>query len=139
MFTSIQYECFNAPLKGQDEETQSWWAGPNGVKNFYWDGRHAPAEHVCACNATAEGCVSDKVTCNCDEGAERWLSDAGVLTDAKVLPVMKVSLGGQLKSDWQNRRFQLGPLRCSGRKVIRLVNKPQSSGTKYKLATDYIC
>jgi hypothetical protein len=93
----------------------SWWNGSNGVQNFYWDGKHNPSDHVCACDAAGE-CLSEMVKCNCDSAAPEWLSDEGVLTDAAVLPVAELSFGGLL-FDSQAAQFQLGPLMCSGRKV----------------------
>ena len=93
-----------------------WWTGSNEVTNYYWDGQHDPNEHVCACNETGD-CLNERVTCNCDQGAPQWMSDEGVLTDSDALPVKELRFGG-LEFDAQVAQFQLGPLTCSGRKVL---------------------
>ena len=92
-----------------------WWTGSDGVNNYYWDDKHDPSEHVCACDAAGD-CITERVTCNCDQAAPQWLSDQGLLTDANVLPVRELSFGG-LEFDGQEAQFQLGPLTCSGKKV----------------------
>jgi hypothetical protein len=54
-----------------------------------------------------------------------WLSDDGVLTDEAALPVAELLFGG-LEFDSQAAQFRLGPLTCSGRKVIaRKVAPPK--------------
>jgi hypothetical protein len=93
----------------------SWWKGSNGVVGYYWDGKHDPSEHVCACDG-AGNCLSEVVKCNCDSSAPQWLSDDGVLTDRAALPVVELLFGG-LEFEDQVAQFELGPLTCSGRKV----------------------
>ena len=93
----------------------AWWEGSNSVKHFYWDGQHSPNEHVCACSSTTS-CISELVTCNCDQGAPQWMTDEGVLTDVNALPVKELAFGG-LEYDGQQAQFELGPLSCSGKKV----------------------
>ncbi len=82
---------------------------------YYWDGKHDPSEHVCACDG-AGNCLSEVVKCNCDSSAPQWLSDDGVLTDRAALPVVELLFGG-LEFEDQVAQFELGPLTCSGRKV----------------------
>ncbi len=98
----------------------TWWKGSNGVRNYYWNGKHSAYDHMCACEA-AGNCMNKGVKCNCDSGAPEWLSDEGVLTDVAALPVTELSFGG-LEFGSQEAQFQLGPLRCSGRKVSLMMS-----------------
>ena len=64
--------------------------------------------------------------CNCDAGEAAWSYDDGQLTDRSQLPVTKLNFGhldgeGQVHQSiyyplllYQEARFQLGPLYCSG-------------------------
>jgi hypothetical protein len=115
----FQYMCFAAPFEVVDGTQMCWWKGSTGVANYYWDGKHEPSEHVCACDAAGD-CLNERVKCNCDSSAPQWLSDDGVLTDVDDLPVAELLFGG-LEFDGQVAQFQLGPLTCSGRKVIGLA------------------
>jgi hypothetical protein len=113
----FQYLCFVAPFVHNDVQN-GWWTGSNGTTSYYWDGEHGPDSHVCACDADGT-CVEDEFACNCDAGAAQWFEDSGRLTSAGALPVVELRFGG-LKFDGQAAQFQLGPLVCSGRKVINL-------------------
>ncbi len=116
VFSAKQYFCLAAPFQVLDGTFVSWWKGSNGVKNYYWDGKHSPSDHVCACNNTGT-CLSRRVKCNCDASTPRRLSsDVNVLTDADALPVAEISFGG-LEFEGHAAQFKLGPLKCAGRKV----------------------
>jgi hypothetical protein len=91
-------------------DAMAWWEGLDGVKRYYWDGWRNPLDHACACNSTRT-CISDHVTCNCDQNTPQWLMDQGVLTDPNALPVRKLSFG-RLQYEGQQAYFKLGPLTC---------------------------
>jgi hypothetical protein len=98
-----------------DGTSMPWWKGSNGVKNYFWDGKHSPSDYACACDVDGN-CLNKSTKCNCNAGATGWSSDAGVLTDIDILPVAELSFG-VLEFDSQVAQFELGPLKCSGRQV----------------------
>ena len=100
----------------------AWWVGSNtSLQNYYWDGVHDSNEHVCACDA-AGNCITERVTCNCDQSLAEWLADEGILSDSDALPVRELRFGG-LEFDSQQAQFQLGSLSCSGKKVYVTIIK----------------
>jgi hypothetical protein len=111
---AFQYHCFSAPLN-LEFENMCWWTGIDDSKNFYWDGKHDPSNHTCACAETGD-CILENLTCNCDSSAPEWLLDAGNLTNMSSIPTKELRFGG-LKFDGQRAQFELGALSCSGRKV----------------------
>ena len=54
-------------------------------------------------------------TCNCDANLPTPLADSGTLTNTTALPVTKLSFGG-LTYEIQSGAFQLGNLKCFGKK-----------------------
>ncbi|XP_077562940.1 neurexin-4-like isoform X2 [Haemaphysalis longicornis] len=120
----LVYECYNARLfntSGQNSSPDSftpfgWWVSRRNQKMDYWAGS-IPGSHKCRCGLYGT-CKDPEHQCNCDAGAEEWLSDGGELTDRDHLPVRQLRFGdtGSVSplKDKKRGRYSLGPLECEG-------------------------
>jgi len=110
------YECTLAPLRIEEVDF-AFWTDRNGEQNIYFTGANK-GFHSCDCHFSEEGCAEENTrgnTCNCDANLPTPLTDSGTLTNTTALPVTKLSFGG-LTYEIQSGAFQLGNLKCFGKK-----------------------
>jgi hypothetical protein len=72
---------------------------------------------MCRCGAD-KSCLDNQFVCNCDASIKDWKQDVGRITNPGLLPVTELSFGGLISYFVDGAEFLLGPLACTGRKVI---------------------
>lgn len=88
----------------------SWWVGRNWQDQFYWGGAETDSRS-CGCHPY---CLRTRrnSTCNCDANIKQmWLEDAGLLLDARRLPVLQLRFGDTGEAN-EAGKHTLGPLVC---------------------------
>ncbi|XP_075748630.1 uncharacterized protein LOC119172579 isoform X1 [Rhipicephalus microplus] len=88
----------------------SWWVGRNWKDQFYWGGAETDSRS-CGCHPY---CLRTRrnSTCNCDANIKQmWLEDAGLLLDARRLPVLQLRFGDTGEAN-EAGKHTLGPLVC---------------------------
>ena len=118
----IRYDCLNATMNSLND-SNAWWMDRSDVLHFYWSGDSGieasdGLQGTCYCHLQ-DSCISKEHRCNCDAGESIWSYDDGQLTDKDQLPVTKLNFGN-FYEEGQAAKFHLGPLYCSGEKVLPL-------------------
>ncbi|XP_064214176.1 neurexin-4 isoform X2 [Tribolium castaneum] len=118
----LQYACrgarlFNSPTDETRFSPFSWWVSRHNQKMDYWGGA-LPGSRKCACGVSGT-CVDPTKWCNCDSSndynADKWLVDAGDITEKENLPVKQLRFGDTGTAlDYKEGRYTLGPLLCEG-------------------------
>ncbi|XP_072144593.1 uncharacterized protein [Dermacentor andersoni] len=88
----------------------SWWVGRDWRDQFYWGGAETDSRS-CGCHPH---CLRTRrnSTCNCDANVKQvWLEDAGLLLDARRLPVLQLRFGDTGEAN-EAGKHTLGPLVC---------------------------
>jgi hypothetical protein len=86
----------------------------SGDEQHFFTGSHA-GEHICECGED-NSCISvsgSEFTCNCDSKIPDWTSDAGIITDMQLLPMVGFKYG-PLEFEIEKANFTFGRLQCSG-------------------------
>ena len=104
----IKYECNGDVLF--IENSYAWWVSRNGTRMNYWGGATG-YNNMCACGVT-NSCSNGR-KCNCNNYANGWRADSGLLTDKSALPVSQIRLG-DLDQSHEEGYHTLGKLKCYG-------------------------
>ena len=104
----IKFECNNDVTFIQGNG--AWWVSRDGTRMNYWGGATG-YNNMCACGVT-NSCSNGK-KCNCDNYANGWREDSGLLTDKSTLPVTQIRLG-DLDQSHEEGYHTLGKLKCYG-------------------------
>ena len=104
----IKFECNNDIAF--IESSNAWWVSRDGTRMNYWGGATG-YNNMCACGVT-NSCSNGK-KCNCDNHANGWRADSGLLTDKPALPVTQIRLG-DLDDSYEEGYHTLGKLKCYG-------------------------
>ena len=104
----IKFECNGDVLF--IENSYAWWVSRNGTRMNYWGGAIG-YNNMCACGVT-NSCSNGR-KCNCNNRADGWREDSGLLTDKSALPVSQIRLG-DLDQSHEEGYHTLGKLKCYG-------------------------
>ncbi|XP_046458291.1 uncharacterized protein LOC124205042 [Daphnia pulex] len=111
---SIAYDCNYAPFEFNNVP-YAWWNDRNGNPHYYWSGNMSEG-HGCQCSID-QNCVDANAKCNCDSISPMQLTDAGTISDKKLLPITRLNFG-RTHFEISSGVHTLGRFQCSGQVTI---------------------
>ena len=106
----IKYDCKGSMFYSHNSGTlYAWWMSRDGEKMTYWSGA-SEAAVGCECGMTSS-CSDPQKSCNCDNNANTWQEDSGLLTNKSHLPVTQLRFGDTGHSN-EEGYHTLGKLKC---------------------------
>merc|ERR1712136_104652 len=113
----MRYNCFLAPLAGNNGEPVGAWVSRYGIEKYYFTGSN---EDIHTCDCGLDGSCVDSAhgyTCNCDADQPVSLVDTGTIDNSTALPITGFHYGN-LQFESQFASIEVGKLVCMGQKEV---------------------